>query len=243
MPAPGPWSGNPFLSTTVAAESEGNNSAVGDKGTAKGDWQFHDATWQKYAKNVPGASQYASAADAPPEVQTAVAETAPISEWGPRTKEILHAKFGAFDESQTHRPTRDRVRRAGQGGGGSRLARSIGRHGLRQSGSAVDPAGQRGGRIDNPASGWRRLDPEGRRWWRACRGRAAAMGAEWTGVGRHQRRVAGWSGRRSSSSRTRARPAQAPAAPGQASVASLVSGMVSDPQMARPRLRATLLGP
>ena len=29
------------------------------------------------------------------------------------------------------------------------------------------------------------------------------MGAEWTGVGRHQRRVAGWSGRRSSSSRTR----------------------------------------
>ena len=56
---------------------------------------------------------------------------------------------------------------------------------------------------DNPASGWRKFDPEGRRWWRACRGCAAAMGAEWTGVGRHQRRVAGWSGRRSSSSRTR----------------------------------------
>jgi hypothetical protein len=100
-PAPGPWSGNAFLSTTVAAESEGNNSAVGDGGLAKGDWQFHDGTWQKYAKNVPGASQYASADEAPAEVQTAVAEKAPISEWGPRTKAILHARFGAFDESQT----------------------------------------------------------------------------------------------------------------------------------------------
>jgi hypothetical protein len=100
-PAPGPWSGNPFLSTTVAAESEGDNKAVGDNGQAKGDFQFHDATWQKYAKNVPGASKYASADEAPPEVQTAVAETAPISEWGQRTRDILHAKFGAFDESQT----------------------------------------------------------------------------------------------------------------------------------------------
>jgi hypothetical protein len=39
--------------------------------------------------------------EAPAEVQTAVAEKAPISEWGPRTKAILHARFGAFDESQT----------------------------------------------------------------------------------------------------------------------------------------------
>jgi hypothetical protein len=100
-PASGPWSGNPFLSTLVGAESEGNDNAVGDGGQAKGDFQFHDATWQKYAKNVPGASQYAEAEDAPPAVQQAVAETAPISEWGPRTKEILHAKFGNFDDSQT----------------------------------------------------------------------------------------------------------------------------------------------
>jgi hypothetical protein len=100
-PAAGPWSGNQFLSTLVGAESEGNNSAVGDSGAAKGDFQFHEETWQKYAKNVPGADKYASAEDAPADVQQAVAETAPISEWGQRTRTILHAKFGPFDESQT----------------------------------------------------------------------------------------------------------------------------------------------
>jgi hypothetical protein len=52
-------------------------------------------------QKCPGVDKYASAEDAPADVQIAVAETAPISEWGPRTREILHAKFGPFDESQT----------------------------------------------------------------------------------------------------------------------------------------------
>jgi hypothetical protein len=100
-PQQGPWSSNPFLSTLVGAESGGRNGAVGDNGQAKGVFQFHDATWQRYAQNVPGASNFASAAQAPAEMQQAVAMTAPISEWGPRTKRILHAQFGNFDESMT----------------------------------------------------------------------------------------------------------------------------------------------
>lgn len=116
----GPWSDNSFLSTLVGAESGGRQGpgVRGDGGQAKGFFQFHDGTWQRYARNVPGASQYPSAEDAPPEVQQQVAMSAPIREWGPRTKQILHAKFGAFDENQTIGAL------AGQfgGGGGTRTA-------------------------------------------------------------------------------------------------------------------------
>lgn len=101
QPSQGPWSSNPFLSAIVSAESGGNNGAVGDGGLAKGVFQFHDATWQHYAANVPGASQYASAAQAPLEVQQQVAMSAPIREWGPETKRKLHAQFGQFDENMT----------------------------------------------------------------------------------------------------------------------------------------------
>jgi hypothetical protein len=102
-PVNGPWSSNPFLSALVGAESGGRQGpdVRGDGGQAKGFFQFHDGTWRQYAQNVPGASQYASAEDAPPEVQQAVAMTAPIREWGPRTKAILRQRFGNFDESMT----------------------------------------------------------------------------------------------------------------------------------------------
>jgi hypothetical protein len=119
--ANGPWSDNSFLSTLVGAESGGRQgpNVRGDGGQAKGFFQFHDGTWQKYAQNVPGASQYASAEDAPAEVQQQVAMSAPIREWGPRTKQILHAKFGAFDEHQTIGQLSGQF---GGGGGGTRPA-------------------------------------------------------------------------------------------------------------------------
>jgi hypothetical protein len=100
-PSSGPWSNSPFLSTIVGTESGGDNNAVGDGGLAHGVYQFHDPTWQKYAKNVPGASQYSRASQASPELQQAVALTTPITEWGDNTKRALHAKFGAFDEHMT----------------------------------------------------------------------------------------------------------------------------------------------
>jgi hypothetical protein len=114
-PQQGPWSSNPFLSTLVSAESGGRQgpNVRGDGGQAKGFFQFHDPTWQQYARNVPGASQYRSAEDAPPEVQQAVAMTAPIREWGGRTKQMLHARFGDFDERMT---IGDLSRRFGGGG-------------------------------------------------------------------------------------------------------------------------------
>lgn len=119
--ANGPWSDNSFLSTLVGAESGGRQgpNVRGDGGQAKGFFQFHDGTWQRYAQNVPGASQYASAEDAPPEVQQQVAMSAPIREWGPRTKQILHAKFGAFDEHQTIGQLAGQF---GGGGGTTRMA-------------------------------------------------------------------------------------------------------------------------
>lgn len=102
-PQNGPWSNNPFLSTIVAAESGGRQGpgVRGDGGQAKGFFQFHDPTWQRYARNVPGASQYQSAEDAPAEVQQAVAMTAPIREWGQTTKDKLHYRFGNFNENLT----------------------------------------------------------------------------------------------------------------------------------------------
>jgi hypothetical protein len=102
-PVNGPWSSNPFLSTIVQAESGGREgpNVRGDGGQAKGFFQFHDGTWQRYARNVPGASQYASAEGAPPEMQQAVAMSAPISEWGGETRRKLHARFGNFDEHMT----------------------------------------------------------------------------------------------------------------------------------------------
>jgi hypothetical protein len=114
-PQQGPWSQNPFLSTLVGAESGGRQgpNVRGDGGLAKGFFQFHDPTWRQYARNVPGASQYGSAEDAPPEVQQAVAMTAPIREWGGETKRKLHAQFGNFDENMT---IGDLSRRFGGGG-------------------------------------------------------------------------------------------------------------------------------
>ena len=117
-PANGPWSSNPFLDTLVGAESQGREgpNVRGDGGLAKGFFQFHDETWRQYAANVPGASQYATAEGAPPEMQQAVAMTAPIYLWGQKTRDKLHAKFGAFNENMT---IGDLAKQFGGDGGGT----------------------------------------------------------------------------------------------------------------------------
>ena len=233
-PAPGPWSGNPFLSTTVAAESEGDNSAVGDKGTAKGDWQFHDATWQKYAKNVPGASQYASAADAPPEVQTAVAETGPDKRMGPSHQSNLARQVWRLRREPTDRPIAVEFGGAGNGGGSSVEVASLDPSDVTAYANpdtpAVPPVSAAAGSTIPRADGGDST-PKG------------AVGGAHAGAAPQQWAQNGpaWAGINGAlpvgpaaapaAPGPAARPAQAPAAPGQASVASLVSGMVSDPQM------------
>jgi hypothetical protein len=103
----GPWSANPFLNTVVGAESTGRNSGApgqgpgGDGGIARGFYNIQTPTWGEFARGVPGASQYASADQAPPDIQTQVAMTIPARRFGERTRAILHEKFGNFDERMT----------------------------------------------------------------------------------------------------------------------------------------------
>jgi hypothetical protein len=99
----GPWSGNPFLTTLVGAESGGDNNAWGDRGNgnARGIYQIQDATWREFAPGVQGAGNYATANQAPPDVQQAVASSIPVARFGPRTKRILHAQFGNFNDRMT----------------------------------------------------------------------------------------------------------------------------------------------
>jgi hypothetical protein len=102
-PTDGPWSINPFLTNIVGSESGGRNVSVVDSDgqMARGIYQFHDATWREMAKKVPGASQYARADLAPPEVQQAVALATPFNQWGDKTRAAAHRQFGNFDENLT----------------------------------------------------------------------------------------------------------------------------------------------
>lgn len=106
-PQQGPWSQNPVLSTIVGQESGGSNDgapgqpAGGDGGIARGYWNIQTPTWHDFAPTVPGASQYATADAAPPEVQTQVAMNIPISRFGDATRALLHRRFGDFPESLT----------------------------------------------------------------------------------------------------------------------------------------------
>ena len=106
-PAAGPWSGNSVYNTLVGAESGGRNDgapgqpAGGDGGIARGYFNIQTPTWGDFKQNVPGASQYQSADQAPYEIQRAVANTIPVARFGDRTRRILHSKFGDFNERMT----------------------------------------------------------------------------------------------------------------------------------------------
>jgi len=65
-----------FQEAIAFLESSGNARAVGPQtryGTAKGRYQFIDATWERAARLVPGASRYPTALSAPASVQDQVA--------------------------------------------------------------------------------------------------------------------------------------------------------------------------
>ena len=74
----------PVTQALAAPESHTQNVAgpyTGRGGYASGYLQIADNTWREHAAGVPGASQYARAMDAPPNVQEAVADTIPLGEW------------------------------------------------------------------------------------------------------------------------------------------------------------------
>jgi hypothetical protein len=99
----GPWDGNPFLSALVGAESGGHQGpgVRGDRGLATGYYQIQTPTWGDFAPRVPGAGGYKKAEDAPANIQQAVASIIPVARFGDRTRNMLHAQFGQFDERMT----------------------------------------------------------------------------------------------------------------------------------------------
>jgi len=79
--------GGQFMPVTqaLAGPESGNRNIpgpyTGRGGYASGVLQIADNTWREHAAGVPGASQYARAMDAPPDMQQAVANTIPLGEW------------------------------------------------------------------------------------------------------------------------------------------------------------------
>jgi hypothetical protein len=106
----GPWASDAWHNTMVAAESSGRNSGsgrpedgpAGDNGQSFGFFNIKTPTWNQYKVGVPGAEQYTRADQAPYAIQKAVADRMPIGIYGRRTRDILHRKFGQFDERTTN---------------------------------------------------------------------------------------------------------------------------------------------
>jgi hypothetical protein len=76
------------LSLIAQYESGFNPLAKNPKSTASGEWQFIDSTWREYAKLIPGASQFATARDAPERIQHDVAAQA-----------LAHEGFGPWSSN------------------------------------------------------------------------------------------------------------------------------------------------
>jgi hypothetical protein len=112
--------GNAFTDSVVGAESNGQNIVshtdrdsrgltVAQGGNpnevSQGYFQIQNhpgGTWQTYARRAGvDLNQYPSPRSAPFEVQHKVAQSIPVSAWGPRTQQILRQKFGSFDGHQT----------------------------------------------------------------------------------------------------------------------------------------------
>jgi hypothetical protein len=98
-----------FISALVKAESNGQNiysktdpDVAGPNSRSQGYAQINTPTWQEFAPRAGvDLKQYPNAMSAPYDVQIEVAKQIPISRFGPRTKDILHAQFGQFDDRET----------------------------------------------------------------------------------------------------------------------------------------------
>lgn len=116
-------SSNSFMNALMHAESGGRNIYSGvDPDTAgpgtrsQGYYQIGTPTWQQFAPRAGvDINQWGDAIHAPPDVQASVASQIPLSRFGPRTRNMLHQQFGAFDDRMT---VGELAARYGQGGGG-----------------------------------------------------------------------------------------------------------------------------
>lgn len=89
-----------FRGELINAESSGRNVTNPQEG-AEGFYQITGPTWQDFAPRAGiDLKQYPSAISAPYEVQSKVADTIPMGRWGPRTQQILAAKYGQLDPRQ-----------------------------------------------------------------------------------------------------------------------------------------------
>jgi hypothetical protein len=89
-----------FRGELINAESSGRNVTNQAEG-AEGYYQITAPTWQDFAPRAGvDLTQYPSAIHAPYEIQSKVADLIPMGRWGPRTQQILAAKFGQLDPRQ-----------------------------------------------------------------------------------------------------------------------------------------------
>ena len=97
-PCPQPGVSAPgFRGDLINAESSGRNITNPQEG-AEGYYQITGPTWQDFAPRAGvDLKQYPSALTAPYEIQSKVADIIPTGRWGPRTQQILRAKYGQLD--------------------------------------------------------------------------------------------------------------------------------------------------
>ena len=84
-----------LLSVIEGKESAGGtqlyNPIPTSSGNASGLYGITSGTWSDFAPNVPGASAYSSAQDAPDDIQSAVANYIPIGRWAASTQAAVAA--------------------------------------------------------------------------------------------------------------------------------------------------------
>ena len=98
-----------FIGALVKAESNGQNiysrtdpDVSGPNTRSQGYAQINTPTWLDFAaKAGVDTKKYANAMSAPYDVQIQVASVIPVTRFGPRTRAILHAQFGQFDDHTT----------------------------------------------------------------------------------------------------------------------------------------------
>jgi hypothetical protein len=111
------------------ADSRGRTLAQGGNPNeiSQGYFQIQNhpgGTWTRAARRAGvDLNQYPSPRSAPFEVQHKVAQGIPVSEWGGRTKRLLHQQFGAFNDRMTLGQVEQQFgggQGGGQGGGAAR---------------------------------------------------------------------------------------------------------------------------
>jgi hypothetical protein len=96
-------SGDKNIVSGVDTDSQGRTAAQGGNVSeiSQGHFQIQTGTWRDFAKQAGvDINQYPNAMSAPREIQARVASVIPFSRFGPRTQQLMHARFGDFDNNQ-----------------------------------------------------------------------------------------------------------------------------------------------